>query len=96
MAQDATRWPRHRRQSRAEAARWRLAIDRAVTWLSGPTRNRDHADGRPLREALLEPERRIIVAALEANDWNRGATARQLQIDRTTLYKKMKQLRIAA
>lgn len=83
-------------EARAEAARWRLAVDRAVTWLSGPSRNRDHVDGRPLREALLEPERRIIVAALEANDWNRGATARQLQIDRTTLYKKMKQFRIAA
>ncbi len=45
----------------------------------------------PLSEALKEPEKRIIVKALEANGWNRQATADQLQINRTTLYKKMKQ-----
>ena len=45
----------------------------------------------PLRDALLEPERQIILAALEANNWNRGETARQLDINRTTLYKKIKQ-----
>ncbi|MEK6798724.1 MAG: sigma-54 dependent transcriptional regulator [Planctomycetota bacterium] len=44
----------------------------------------------PLRDALEEPERRIIEAALRANDWNRQLTAEQLQINRTTLYKKMK------
>ena len=44
----------------------------------------------PLVEALREPERRIILRALEANDWNRQRTADQLQINRTTLYKKMK------
>jgi len=48
--------------------------------------------GRPLtlREALAEPERRIIQAALEANGWNRQKTARVLDVNRTTLYKKMK------
>jgi DNA-binding NtrC family response regulator len=45
---------------------------------------------RPLKEALEEPERRIIEAALRANGWNRQLTAEQLQINRTTLYKKMK------
>ena len=45
----------------------------------------------PLREALEEPERQIILAALEANDWNRQKTADQLDINRTTLYKKIKQ-----
>ncbi len=50
------------------------------------------ADGaRSLREALEEPERQIILAALEANDWNRQKTADQLQVNRTTLYKKIKQ-----
>ncbi|MHC4948978.1 MAG: sigma-54-dependent transcriptional regulator [Planctomycetota bacterium] len=44
----------------------------------------------PLKEALEEPERRIILAALEANDWNRQKTADQLEINRTTLYKKIK------
>ncbi|MEM6853219.1 MAG: sigma-54 dependent transcriptional regulator [Planctomycetota bacterium] len=45
----------------------------------------------PLAEALQEPERQIVLAALEANGWNRQETARQLDINRTTLYKKIKQ-----
>ncbi len=44
-----------------------------------------------LKEALAEPERRIIRQALEANHWNRQETAKALQINRTTLFKKMKQ-----
>ncbi len=43
-----------------------------------------------LEKALEEPERRIILAALNANHWNRQLTAAQLGINRTTLYKKMK------
>lgn len=45
-----------------------------------------------LEEALLEPEREIIRRALEANQWNRQTTAAQLNINRTTLYKKIKLL----
>lgn len=45
----------------------------------------------PLHKALEEPERQIILAALEANEWNRQKTAEQLDINRTTLYKKIKQ-----
>jgi len=45
----------------------------------------------PLVRAMEEPEKQIILAALQANDWNRQATARQLDINRTTLYKKIKQ-----
>jgi len=48
----------------------------------------------PLGDALLEPERQIILAALRANDWNRSETARQLDINRTTLYKKIKQFHL--
>ncbi|MEX0885667.1 MAG: sigma-54 dependent transcriptional regulator, partial [Phycisphaeraceae bacterium] len=48
----------------------------------------------PLDEALREPERQIILAALNANEWNRQETARQLNINRTTLYKKIKQYRL--
>lgn len=48
----------------------------------------------PLARALEEPERQIILAALEANDWNRQATARDLDINRTTLYKKIKQYKL--
>ncbi len=43
-----------------------------------------------LSEAMEEPEKQVISAALEANDFNRKATAEQLDINRTTLYKKMK------
>jgi len=43
-----------------------------------------------LEDALREPEKRIIVKALEANQWNRQKTSDQLGINRTTLYKKMK------
>jgi DNA-binding NtrC family response regulator len=49
-------------------------------------------DGRNLKDALEGPERRIILDALEANNWNRHATAEALGINRTTLYKKMKRL----
>lgn len=48
----------------------------------------------PLNKALEEPEKQIILAALSANEWNRQQTARDLDINRTTLYKKMKQYRI--
>ena len=44
----------------------------------------------PLKEALEEPEKRIIIQALQAFNWNRQETARVLNINRTTLYKKMK------
>ncbi len=43
-----------------------------------------------LKAALEEPERRIIEASLRANNWNRQLTAEVLDINRTTLYKKMK------
>jgi len=45
-----------------------------------------------LREALEEPERQIILDALRMFQWNRAATADALEINRTTLYKKMKRL----
>ncbi len=47
---------------------------------------------RTLREALADPERRIIREVLESHDWNRSLTADALGINRTTLYKKMKRL----
>ena len=42
-------------------------------------------------QLLEEPEKQIILASLEANAWNRQKTADQLEINRTTLYKKIKQ-----
>ena len=59
---------------------------------------REHATDQwlpmPLSEAMKAPERQILLAALEANGWNRGRTAEQLDINRTTLYKKIRQHRL--
>jgi two-component system response regulator HydG len=44
----------------------------------------------PLERALEMPERKIIEAALKRNHYNRQATAAELDINRTTLYKKMR------
>lgn len=43
-----------------------------------------------LKTALANPERQIIIEALEENGWNRQNTSKALGINRTTLYKKMK------
>jgi len=51
---------------------------------------------RSLRQALAEPEREIIQAALQKNGWRRSATAQALNINRTTLYKKMKRYGLQA
>lgn len=43
-----------------------------------------------LKEALAGPEKNIIRQALQTHHWNRRETAKALQINRTTLFKKMK------
>jgi DNA-binding NtrC family response regulator len=48
----------------------------------------------PLTMALEGPEKKIIEAALKRNAWNRQATAAELDINRTTLYKKMRKYRL--
>ena len=48
----------------------------------------------PLELALETPEKRIIESALKRNAWNRQATAAELDINRTTLYKKMRKYRL--
>lgn len=53
------------------------------------TENRNYGS-ETLKQALAGPERTIIRAALEANNWGRQDTAKSLDINRTTLYKKMK------
>ncbi len=47
-----------------------------------------------LEAAMREPERRIILDALKASGYNRMKAAERLGINRTTLYKKMRQLGI--
>jgi two-component system response regulator HydG len=44
----------------------------------------------PLSKALEEPEKRIIHNALEQCAWSRKKAADLLQINRTTLFKKMR------
>ncbi len=46
--------------------------------------------GASLKAALTQPERQLIIQALESNGWNRQKTAKALGINRTTLYKKMR------
>jgi transcriptional regulator of acetoin/glycerol metabolism len=43
---------------------------------------------------LEELEKSFIVAALRANNWNRLATAKQLDIHKTTLFRKIRKLGI--
>lgn len=56
----------------------------------------EHGEWVPmtLSDAMMQPEREIILRTLEANDWNRQQSAEVLGINRTTLYKKMKLLGI--
>ncbi|MCA8983324.1 MAG: sigma-54 dependent transcriptional regulator [Planctomycetaceae bacterium] len=54
-----------------------------------------HFGGNSLKSALANPERQILLEALESNGWNRQETARMLGVNRTTLYKKMKKFGIS-
>jgi len=66
-----------------------VAVRRAVEVPAGGAE-----DGRAgvLKRALVHPERRLILDALERSNWRRDAAARALGINRTTLYKKIKRL----
>ena len=61
------------------------SITQTSTWQQQPY------NSMSLKEALAVPEKNIIRQVLEANYWNRQNTAKALQINRTTLFKKMKQ-----
>ena len=54
----------------------------------------DGYNAMSLKRALEDPEKRIIECALRANGWNRQLTADVLEINRTTLYKKMKRYQL--
>ena len=53
-------------------------------------------ESQPMRlvDALELPEKQILEAALKRNNWNRQLTAAELDINRTTLYKKMRKYRL--
>jgi two-component system response regulator HydG len=63
---------------------------RQVRGAGGAPRPRLPMGIRPLKEALEEPEKRIIIQALRAFHGNRQETARVLDLKRTTLYRRMK------
>ncbi|MEQ8763323.1 MAG: sigma-54 dependent transcriptional regulator [Planctomycetota bacterium] len=50
----------------------------------------------PLKQALEGPEKRIIERALKLNKWNRQKTAQMLDVNRTTLFNKMKKYGLLA
>ncbi|MFM8633554.1 MAG: sigma-54 interaction domain-containing protein [Planctomycetia bacterium] len=78
------------------------AVERAVLLGGGPCVDvadlptavtvRRPAAGPALKPALAQPERDLILEALERNGWRRDAAARALGINRTSLYKKLKRL----
>jgi DNA-binding NtrC family response regulator len=58
-----------------------------------PVRGR-YERGSALKDLVAAAEREIILDALEANDYHISNTARELQLERSHLYKKMKSLGI--
>jgi len=77
-------------------------IERAIILTRGPmitpedfpetliANHREELDeSRNLKDALKSPEKDIIIKALDMVDWNRNEAAKNLGINRTTLYKKM-------
>ena len=73
---------------------WKTALSRQSRATADTLDARWSEEFLDLEHAMAGPERSIILGALEANDWNRNATALRLGINRTTLYKKMKRLGI--
>ena len=72
-------------------------VGRAALELSPPVDSRtiDEAprpidSARRLSEQMRDPERAALIAALEHHAWNRSKAAKALGIDRTTLYRKMR------
>jgi DNA-binding NtrC family response regulator len=100
MAMERYRWPGNVRELANVIERAVLlgkggpidVADLPATLTAGGHRILEPVTGRTLKQALEEPERRIILEVLESNQWNRHLTADALGINRTTLYKKMKRL----
>jgi DNA-binding NtrC family response regulator len=54
----------------------------------------DFTRGTPFKDLVAAAEREIIISALDANDHHVSNTARELQLERSHLYKKMRALGI--
>jgi len=53
------------------------------------------SEEQSLKEMVDKAEERIILESLEANDWNVSQTARQLKIERSNFYKKLRKYKIS-
>jgi DNA-binding NtrC family response regulator len=69
---------------------WVEVSDLPAPVREGPQPRPGTIDIVTLKQAKTEPEKRLILQALEAHQWNRQETAKALGINRTTLYKKMR------
>ena len=86
----AHRWPGNVRElSNAIERAMVVARDNVILPCDLPFDSRDGRD-RPAADSLSEVERRHIALMLERNHWNIKRTAEILQIDRATLYNKIK------
>jgi DNA-binding NtrC family response regulator len=64
------------------------AVPEATAVPAGPV------NGGSLKDGLRDPERKLILDALERSRWNKKEAAKALGINRTTLYKKLSQFGI--
>jgi DNA-binding NtrC family response regulator len=76
------------------AAEVRGALETDLTGFGGGAGVRVDPSGRPLRESVEEFERLALIDRLEANRWVMAATARELGLERSHLYKKLRALGI--
>jgi len=67
-----------------------LGLEQSEPGSRTPTKLHLTAEPGPLKKALEEPERSIILRTLELTRGNRTDTARMLEINRTTLFNKMR------
>jgi len=55
------------------------------------TREITPSDGKSLRELVSQYEKNLILETLDKNDGNISQTARDLEIDRSNLHRKLRQ-----
>ena len=94
-------WPGNVRELRNLMERLVVLVSKEVVGhqelmesLQMPALGMDEGDALPLRQARARFERQYIIHRLTTNHGNLGETARELGIERTNLYRKMKQLGI--
>jgi DNA-binding NtrC family response regulator len=66
--------------------------DRGPFPIHAPAVRRSDASPKTLADSMRDPERSALLAALAASGWNRSRAAASLGINRTTLYRKMRDL----